>query len=126
MARKYFPNQDPIGKRILVQQIIPGKTKLGPEIGWEVVGIVADERVTDLDNKRDNPGIYVTNEQSPVYFGGLVVRSAIDPSRLEKAIRKAVYDVNKDQPLTDFKTLEPVSYTHLDVYKRQRQDLLLL
>jgi len=108
MARKYFPNQDPIGKRILVQQIIPGKTKLGPEIGWEVVGIVADERVTDLDNKRDNPGIYVTNEQSPVYFGGLVVRSAIDPSRLEKAIRKAVYDVNKDQPLTDFKTLEQI------------------
>ena len=108
MARKYFPNQDPIGKRILVQKIIPGKTQLGPEIAWEVVGVVADERVSGLDDKRDNPGMYVTNEQSPVYFGGLVVRAAIGPSRLEKAIRKAVYDVNKDQPLTDVKTLEQI------------------
>ncbi len=108
MVRKYFPNQDPIGKRILVQQIVPGKTKLGPEIGWEVVGIVADERVTNFDAKIESSGMYVTTEQSPVYFGGLVVRAAIDPSRLEKAIRKAVYDVNKEQALTDVKTLEQI------------------
>ena len=76
MARKYLPNQNPIGKRILIQQIVPGKTQLGPEIAWEVVGVVADERVTNLDAKRDSPGIYVTNDQSPVYFGGLVVRAS--------------------------------------------------
>ena len=108
MARKYFKKQDPIGQRILVQKIIPGKTQLGPEIAWEVVGVVADEQVTSLDNKRDNPGMYVTNEQSPVYFGGLVIRAAINPAGLEKAVRKAVYDVNKDQPLTDVKTLEKI------------------
>ena len=108
MARKYFKKQDPIGQRILVQKIIPGKTQLGPEVAWEVVGVVADEQVTSLDNKRDNPGMYVTNEQSPVYFGGLVIRAAINPAGLEKAVRKAVYDVNKDQPLTDVKTLEKI------------------
>ena len=108
MARKYFAKEDPIGKRILVQQIVPGKTQLGPEIAWEIAGVVADERVSGLDDKRDNPGMYVSNEQSPVYFGGLVVRAATDPTRLEKAIRKAVFDVNKDQPLTDVKTLERI------------------
>ena len=108
MARKYFKKQDPIGQRILVQKIIPGKTQLGPEVAWEVVGVVADEQVTSLDNKRDSPGMYVTNEQSPVYFGGLVIRAAINPAGLEKAVRKAVYDVNKDQPLTDVKTLEKI------------------
>lgn len=108
MKRKYFPDQDPIGKRILVQQIIPGKTQLGPDIAWEVVGVVGDERVTNLDDKRDNPGIYVTNEQSPVYFGGLVVRAATEPSRLVKAMRRAVSDVNKEQPLTNVKTLEQI------------------
>jgi putative ABC transport system permease protein len=108
MARKYFLNQEPIGQRILVQKIIPGKTQLGPEVPWEVVGVVADERVTNFDNKRDNPGMYVTNEQSPVYFGGLVVRAAINPAGLEKAMRKAVYDANKNQPLTDVKTLEQI------------------
>jgi putative ABC transport system permease protein len=108
MARKYLPNQNPIGKRILIQQIIPGKTQLGPEVAWEVVGVIADEQVTNLDAKRDNPGFYVTNEQSPVYFGGLVVRAALDPSYLEKAIRKAVSDVNKEQALTELKTLDQV------------------
>ncbi len=108
MVRKFFKNQDPIGQRILVQQIIPGKTQLGPEIAWQIVGVVADERVTYLDDKRDNPGMYVTTEQSPVYFGSLVVRAAIDPSSLEKAIRSAVYAVNKDQPLAEVKTLEQI------------------
>ena len=108
MVRKYFQNQDPLGQRILVQQIIPGKTQLGPETPWDVVGVVADERVQSLDSTMDDPGMYVTNEQSPVYFGGLVVRAQLDPSRLEKAIRDSVYGVDKDQPLTDVKTLEQI------------------
>ncbi len=73
-----------------------------------MVGVVADERVTNLDNKRDNPGVYVSNEQSPVYFGGVVVRGAIDPSRLQHAMEQAVHDVDKDQPLTDVKMLEQI------------------
>jgi putative ABC transport system permease protein len=106
MARKYLPNQNPIGKRILIQEIVPGKTQLGPEIAWEVVGVVADERVNDLDDKEASSGVYVTNDQSPAYDQGLVVRASMNPLFLEKAIRKAVYAVNKDQPLTDVKTLE--------------------
>jgi len=106
MVRKYFPKLDPVGKRILVQQIIPGKTQLGPEIPWEVVGVVADERVSSLDDKNDNPGMYVNNEQSPVYFGGIVLRAVSDPSTLQKAMRQAVYAADKDQPLMDVKTLE--------------------
>jgi putative ABC transport system permease protein len=37
-----------------------------------------------------------------------VVRAALDPSYLEKAIRKAVSDVNKEQALTELKTLDQV------------------
>lgn len=50
--------------------------------------------------------MYVSNEQSPVYFGGLVVRAAGDPSSLQNSIRKAVYAADRDQPLTDIKTLD--------------------
>ena len=108
MRRKYLPNQDPIGKRILIQQIVPGKPQLGPEVAWEVVGVVADERVSDLDNKRDNPGVYVTNDQSPVYFGGIVARASLNPAFLQNALRNAAYHVNKDQPLNDIKSLDQV------------------
>jgi predicted permease len=108
MARKYFPNDEPLGKRILIQEMVPGKTQLGPEIAWEVVGVVADEVVNSVDDKRDNPGVYVTNEQSPVYFQALLVRAAMDPLRLQKAILDAVHEIDKDEPLTDVRTLEQI------------------
>jgi putative ABC transport system permease protein len=106
MRRKYLPNQNPIGQRILIQQIVPGKPQLGPEEAWEVVGVVADERVSNLDNKRDDPGVYVTNDQSPVYFGGIVVRASLNPAYLQNALRSAIYQINKDQPVNDIKTLD--------------------
>jgi putative ABC transport system permease protein len=108
MVRKYFPKEDPVGKRILIQEIVPGKTQLGPEIPWEVVGVVADEKVGGLDDKGDNPGVYVTSDQSPTYGQSLVVRTAVTPSSLQQAIRKAVYAIDKDQTLSDVKTLEQV------------------
>jgi putative ABC transport system permease protein len=108
MARLYFKDEDPIGKRILVQEIVPGKTQLGNEIPWEIVGMVADEKVNNIDSRNDNPGMYVTNAQSPVYFQALVVRSALDPSRLKQAMAKAIHDINKDQALTEVKTLDEI------------------
>lgn len=108
MARKYFQHEDPVGKRILIQEIVPGKTALGPEIAWEVVGVVKDEKVGNLDNTSDNPGVYVSNEQSPVFFQALVVRAAMDPLRLQQTISRAVHQLNKDQALSDIKTLEQI------------------
>jgi putative ABC transport system permease protein len=109
MARKYFPHEDPIGKRILIQQIVPGKTELGPEIPWEVVGIVKDEKVGNLDDKEDdNPGVYVSDEQSPVFFQALVIRATMDPLALQQSITRAVHQVNKDQALSDIKTLDRI------------------
>jgi putative ABC transport system permease protein len=108
MVRLYFKDEDPIGKRILVQEIVPGKTQLGPEIAWEVVGVVADEKVNNVDSRGDNPGMYISNEQSPVYFQALVVRAAMDPSGLRQALSKAVHEINKDQTLTELKTLDQI------------------
>jgi putative ABC transport system permease protein len=79
MTRLYFKDEDPINKRILVQEIVPGKTQLGPEIAWQVVGVVADEKVNSVDSRQDNPGMYVSNAQSPVFFQALIVRGT-EPS----------------------------------------------
>ncbi|MGH9667476.1 MAG: FtsX-like permease family protein, partial [Bryobacteraceae bacterium] len=105
---KYFPKEDPLGKRILIQEIVPGKTQLGDEIPWEVVGVVADELVSSPGDRNDNPGVYVSVSQSPVYGQALVVRAAMSPALLQQAIRRAVKAVNKDQPLTDMRTLEQI------------------
>ena len=108
MVRLHFKDEEPIGKRILVQEIVPGKTQLGPEIPWEIVGVVADEKVDNLGGRGDNPGMYVSNEQSPVYFQALVVRTAMDPAGLRQALTRAVHEINKDQTLTEVKTLDQI------------------
>ena len=108
MRRLYFKDDDPIGKRILVQEIVPGKTQLGPEVPWEVVGVVADEKVDNLDSRGDNPGMYVSNAQSPVFFQSLIVRAAMNPAALKQSLRASVHQLNKDQTLTEVKTLDEI------------------
>ena len=108
MAKKYWPKGDVVGKRILVQKIIPGKTALGAEIPWEVVGVVADEKVGRLDDTNNASGMYVTNEQSPNYYLGGMIHSANDTSLLREAVKKAIHEINPDQALPDMKTLDTI------------------
>jgi putative ABC transport system permease protein len=107
MASRFFAGQEPIGQRILVQEIVPGRPALGPEIPWEIVGVVADEKTGSLDGNAQ-AGMYVPIEQSPSTFVSLVVRANIDPTSLQRALGQAVHEVNKDQPLSDVLTLEQI------------------
>ena len=43
-ARRYLPGVDPIGQRIMIEQLVPGVAKLGPAVGWEIVGVFSDVR----------------------------------------------------------------------------------
>jgi len=107
LAKREFPEESPIGRRLLMRELVPGKTELGPEIAWEVVGVVANEKVTGLgDDVR--AGVYVSNEQSPTYNINLVVRTDKPPRVLQGAIRSAVDGVNRNQALSDVRTLEQI------------------
>jgi putative ABC transport system permease protein len=104
MATKYFKNQDPIGQRILIKQIIPGQPALGPEIAWEVVGVIVDEKTNRLDDS--GAGLYVSYKQSPGVGTSLVVRGAMEPTHLVKSIETAVWQVNKNQAFDRIRTLD--------------------
>ncbi len=106
-AKRFLKNQNPIGQRISIEEIVPGQTKLGPEIPWQVVGEIADEKIGGL-NDNDSPGVYVSNEQSPLYGMTLVVRTALNPLALDHGLRAAIHEIDKDQPLTDVRTLVQV------------------
>jgi putative ABC transport system permease protein len=97
-VRRYSPNQNAIGKRILVEQILPTRRGLGPQIAWEIVGIVADEKGSGLENPND-VGAYAAFAQSPVVGLGLVARGSGDPGLLIKSMQRAVLRVNKNQVL---------------------------
>ncbi len=106
MAKTYFKGEDPIGKRILIRQLLFGKRDRGPEIPWQVVGVVKDEKVFSLDEVI--PVIYVTFYQSPGTFNSLVVRSATDPLLLSRSIEQAIWKVNKNQAAANVETLEEI------------------
>jgi putative ABC transport system permease protein len=102
-ARRYLPNKDPIGSRILVERILPSRRGLGPLTAWEIVGVVVDEKASGLENPSD-VGTYASFAQSPVVGLGLVARGSGDPAMLIKSIQTAVRRVNKyqvlDRPMT--------------------------
>jgi putative ABC transport system permease protein len=123
LAKRYFPDQDPLGQRILIQEIIPGQTALGPEIAWEVVGVIADEKVNGLNDERSAGG-YVSNQQSPEYGMSLIVRAGVDVSTLQKSVTQAIYGVNKDQAISDVETLDQLKSD--DVLSDRLEAALLL
>ena len=107
LARREFPDEDPIGRRILVREIVPGKTEFGPEIAWEIVGVIAGEKITGLGDEI-SAGMYVSNQQSPTYGINLIVQAGVPPQSLQRAVRSAVDRVNRDQALGDVRTLEQI------------------
>jgi predicted permease len=103
LAREYFPNEDPLGKRL---QLEPGRDDLYAE--WEIVGVVGDVRQHGLTEPA-KPGVYRPLAFS--YFGNgasLIVRSSVNPLALMNSIRQAVLEVDPNQPVTDVRTLEDV------------------
>jgi putative ABC transport system permease protein len=78
MAKIYFKDEDPIGKHILIPELVFGKRARGREISWLIVGVVKDEKVTGKVLSglgEDMPVIYFTFYQSPGTRNSLVVRS---------------------------------------------------
>src|SRR5215813_151043 len=110
MAKTYFKGEDPIGKRILIRQLVFGMTGRGPEIPWQVVGVVKDEKVggkfSSLD--KDIPVVYVTFYQNPYARNSLVVRAAMNPLLLSGSIEQAIWKVNKNQAVANIETLEEI------------------
>ena len=114
MAKRVFPNEDPIGKRIHVTN--------GPTVFREIVGIVGDVKHYGLDQDTTLQ-TYEPYTQQPFSFMTLVVRTAGDPTNLTSAIRNQVLSIDKEQPVSGVRTLEQRVSTSI---AQQRFSMLLL
>src|SRR5262245_18199680 len=110
MAKTSFKGEDPTGKRILIRQLVFGKFGRGPEIPWQVVGVVSDEKVGGklVRFDKDIPAFYVTFYQNPPTANSLVVRAAMEPLLLSGSIEQAIWKVNKNQAVANIETLEEI------------------
>jgi predicted permease len=104
-AKKYLSNLDPLTQRLVVEQLIPGVTKLGPPIEWQIVGVY--HNVHNGGVRGDGfPEIVVPFWQSPWPQAGLAVRTFGDPASMTKSITAVVRSVDPNLPLDQVKTMD--------------------
>src|SRR5580704_3865322 len=94
LARRYFPNQDPIGRQM--------RFGFSPNsnVPREIIGVVGNLRDAALSRK-PGPMMYVPFAQAPLYGGEVVVRSSSSASSIAAGIRQTVHSIDKDLPVTD-------------------------
>jgi len=116
----HWPNQDPIGRRI--------RFGANPNMPWlTVVGVVANVRQSGLDAPLE-PEVYWPADQAVVnvpfmWPQHLVIRTAGDPLALSAAVRRAVSDVDPNEPVSNMRSMEQVFAA--DVLDRSTQMMLV-
>jgi predicted permease len=103
LAERYWPGEDPIGKRLKVG---PADS---PNAWLTVVGVVGDVRQTGLyEQKLEFYVPYMQERRSFMAPRDLVVRTKADPGVIAAAVRKAVWAIDKDQPVSNVRTMDQV------------------
>jgi putative ABC transport system permease protein len=117
MARRFWPGEEAIGKRISAGRVE------SPEDWIQIVGVVKDVRQFEL-NADPKPQMYMSYRQAGFFAPrDLVVKTDVDPSSMAATVRKAVWEIDKDQPVSNIRTMESIL---ADSIARQRFSMLLL
>jgi predicted permease len=97
MARRLFPNQDPVGQHVRM-----GPNPTGP---WTtIVGVIGDIRHGGLEEE-PQPELYITAQQGPPVSPFIVVRTTSDPSLMTETVRAEARRIDKDLPLYEMRTM---------------------
>ena len=97
LARTYFPNQDPLGKQL-------GIYMTEPIVPTEVIGIVGDIRFQDV-TAAPRPTTYWPHPQLAYSAMTLTIRTAGDPASIAPAVERTIRTIDKDQPVSDVRTM---------------------
>jgi predicted permease len=122
LARRFWPNEDPIGKYMTLT-FFPGVR--------EIIGIVSDAKLDRLDDSRPADAIYMAvNQLTPnvkapwrSYDLSLAVRTKNDPHLLASAATDAIHRVRSDIPVTDVLSMDDILAASISP---QRFNMMLL
>jgi predicted permease len=104
LARQYWPAQSPLGHRI------DTGTGDGTPRWMTIVGVVADVRERGLDRAM-KPGVYVPYTQTAITFfqpSELAIRTTREPLTIAKEVQEAVWSVDRDQPISNLRTMDDI------------------
>jgi putative ABC transport system permease protein len=98
LAQQFFPNQDPLGKRVIIKMNNPYEPT-------EIIGVVGSTHATDLATPA-KPESYWPHPQLAYSLMTLTVRTDHNPLGLVEAIETAVHALDKDQPISEVRTMD--------------------
>ena len=101
MADRFFPGQDPIGKRIRMSTGEKGAKEFRT-----IVGVVPHLKVYGFEETTILPQAYLPIAQQPQNELVALLRTALSPKSLEKPVRDIVASLDPSQPAFEFKTMQ--------------------
>jgi len=117
LARRLWPRQDPIGRRVKID----GEAFPNAKDGRVVVGVVGTVHQQGLAEASPDQ-LYVPHAQLPSVYMSLVLRAEAEPAALARSVRAAVVALDHDLPISDVRTMETVL---ADSLSRARVNALL-
>jgi putative ABC transport system permease protein len=115
LARKYFPNEDPLGQRLDVAMF-------ENPVVTEVIGVVGNVRYDSLIDEAP-PAVYFPHPELAYPFMTLVLRTDGDPTAIAPAVQREIRAIDPNQPVSDVRTMNQVMS---EAVSRSRFNTLLL
>ena len=115
-ANRFFPGEDPIGKRY----VYGGPAPDNPWI--TIVGVVGDMRRTGFD-RPVRPETFLPQSQNPDNALTVVARTSTDPASFAGMLRDQVWSIDREQSVYDIKTMDQ---TLSEMLSQRRFNMLLL
>ena len=100
-ARRYWPNEDPIGKRVLF-----GGNENPRKL--EVIGVVGRVKMESLNQNSDRVQGYYAFNQNPPSGMTVIMKGASDPNQLISSVRAAIKQIDPDQPIYSVRTMDEI------------------
>jgi putative ABC transport system permease protein len=98
MARRFFPDEDPIGKRLDIS---------GPTYMREIVGVVGDVKQESLRTPTP-PQVYEPFSQKPERSFHVLLRVSANPAQFAETVRQEVRAIDNAQPISEARPMEAI------------------
>src|SRR5262249_654015 len=99
MARRFFPNENPLGRRIRLNR--------ADNQPHEITGVVGDVKTGDLESEV-TPTVYWPHHSWAFAFGAVLVRATVDPTSLTAAVTREIHSIDPELAIADVRTMEQV------------------
>ena len=108
LAKRFWPNTDPIGRRMYMPQDINNLLATNEKTVWlTVVGVIGDIKLHTLTEDKQTVGAYYfAMEQDTVNGLTFAVRTAGDPTALSSSVRGVLSQIDRELPVFDIQTMD--------------------